>query len=68
MRVRVIKSFVGHLPDGRSMLGQLGDEFDLPDGTDWLKAGFVEPVGNPPAARAENAGSMKAKGRSRRGA
>lgn len=39
MRVRALKSFAG--PGGSYAPGQ---EFELPEGVDWLRAGFVVPV------------------------
>ena len=44
MRVRAVKAFggSGHRHD-------IGDEFDLPKGVDWLKAGLVEEI--KPAAK-----------------
>jgi hypothetical protein len=55
MKVRALKSFV----DGKFGRHSKGDEFELPEGCDWLNAGFVEPVGKeiesavkPPAQKA----------------
>lgn len=43
MRVRAIKSFGGVTAEGRFHVSA-GQELDLPDGADWLRAGLVEPV------------------------
>ena len=42
MQVRVVRSFA----DRRHGSYSQGDTVDLPDGVDWLDAGFVEPVGD----------------------
>ena len=44
MKVKCVRSFVGHAPNGRFYSPGMGDEFELPDGVDWLQAGFVVPV------------------------
>lgn len=43
MRVEVLKSFQGQI-DGRRYGGGMGDVIDIPEGTDWIRAGFVRPV------------------------
>lgn len=49
MQVRVLKSFVGHYgPDNKFISAGEGQEFELPEGVDWLKAGLVEPVKDQP--------------------
>ena len=40
MKVKVIRSFV----DGKYGSKGMNDIIDLPDGVDWLKAGFVIPI------------------------
>lgn len=62
MRVKCIRSFVGKAPDGRTYSPSMGDEFELPDGTDWLQAGFVEPL----KEQKETATQAKPKTRSKR--
>jgi len=44
MRVRAKVSFTGRTPDGVRHHHVAGDEFDLPQGVDWLRAGYVERV------------------------
>lgn len=44
MKVKAIKSFVGKGPDGIKYRQEAGDVFDLPEGTDWIKAGLVIPA------------------------
>jgi hypothetical protein len=39
MRVRALQPF-----SGMGLSVSEGDEFELPDGADWLRAGLVEPV------------------------
>lgn len=48
MLVRVVRSFVGKLPNGETFVGSMGAVVDLPPGTDWLAAGFVVPVEDGP--------------------
>lgn len=51
MRVKALKSFVG-AANGQKYRVTEGDEFDLPAGVDWLKAGLVveaNPPFDPPA-------------------
>lgn len=70
MRVRALTSFAG---SGFSV-GQ-GDEFDLPEGVDWLRAGLVEAIVEPPmntnehekavAEPSEKAVKPRARGRKR---
>ena len=43
MKVLVLRSFAGKF-EGVSHVHSEGDEFDMPDGTDWIKAGLVKPV------------------------
>lgn len=43
MKVRAVKSFGGSTADGRYHVSA-GDEFELPAGVDWLRAGLVVPV------------------------
>lgn len=43
MKVRAVIGFVG-IVAGQSRSVRDGEVFDLPDGVDWLKAGFVVPV------------------------
>lgn len=64
MRVRALKSFVGSDGNKRKYRIEVGQEFDLPDGTNWLSAGFVEPV---EIDNRETAISQAAKGRKKRG-
>ena len=47
MRVRATGSFVGIGPTGMKYRPKKGDEFDLPEGVDWLEAGLVEMVDQP---------------------
>lgn len=47
MRVRALTSFAG---SGFSV--GMGDEFDLPEGVDWLRAGFVEVIPEPAPEKA----------------
>lgn len=47
MKVKVIRSFVGHYEENgqlKSISAGMNDVIDLPEGVDWLRAGFVEPV------------------------
>lgn len=44
VKVKAIKSFVGKGPNGIKYRQEAGDVFDLPEGTDWIKAGLVAPV------------------------
>lgn len=44
IRVRVLRGFVGRDLNGKRVRGVVGDEFDLPPGVDWLRAGLVEAV------------------------
>jgi len=68
MKVIAIKSFVGTDGNGKKHRIQSGDELELPPGTDWLKAGLVEPVeGAPAPARRTKATSEKAVNREKRG-
>lgn len=66
MRVRALTSFAG---SGFSV-GQ-GDEFDLPEGVDWLRVGFVEVIEPEPEQEAavaetpEKAVKPRARGRKR---
>ncbi len=65
MRVRALTSFAG---SGFSV-GQ-GDEFDLPEGVDWLRAGLVEAIPEPEQEAAiaempEKAVKPRARGRKR---
>ncbi len=64
MRVKALKSFVGSDGNKRKYRIEVGQEFDLPDGTNWLSAGFVEPV---ETDNRETAISQAAKGRKKRG-
>lgn len=50
MRVRATKSFVGRDAQRKTLRIQAGDEFELPAGVDWLRAGLVVPLGNETAA------------------
>lgn len=43
MKVKAIVSFSARV-DGRSYSPAEGDVLDMPDGADWLTAGFVVPV------------------------
>lgn len=43
MQVRALVGFVG-IVNGQSRAVRAGEVFDLPDGVDWLTAGFVAPV------------------------
>jgi hypothetical protein len=42
-KVKVLKSFVAITPDGK-VRASAGDIIDMPEGVDWLPAGFVELV------------------------
>ena len=64
MKVRALKSFVGSDGNKRKYRIEVGQEFDLPPGTNWLEAGFVEPV---EIDLRETAVSQAAKGRKKRG-
>ena len=47
MKVRVLKSFVGHYEeDGqlKPISAGMNDVIELPEGVDWLRVGLVEPV------------------------
>jgi hypothetical protein len=44
MKVKAVKSFAGMAGNTKYRVSA-GDEFDLPAGTDWLKAGLVVPLG-----------------------
>lgn len=46
MKVRALNSFSDSVYGTRAA----GDEFELPDGADWLRAGLVEVVAEPEAA------------------
>lgn len=46
MRVRALVSFVGRVA-GDARTYRAGDEFDLPAGVDWLRAGLVAAVAGP---------------------
>lgn len=44
-KVKALTSFVGHYgADRKTMVVSAGDEFELPDGVDWVTCGFCEPV------------------------
>lgn len=43
MRVKAVKSFGGVTSEGRYHISE-GEEFELPEGVDWLRAGLVVPV------------------------
>lgn len=63
MKVRCIRPFVAKW-DGNTFHAALGQEFELPAGVDWLKAGFVEVVEQP--VKPETASSKTAKRRTTR--
>jgi len=44
MKVKAVKSFAGMAGNTKYRVSE-GEEFDLPAGTDWLKAGLVVPLG-----------------------
>lgn len=44
MKVRAIRSFVGKGPDGIKYRHEEGNIFELPEGSDWIRAGLVVPV------------------------
>lgn len=44
MKVQALKSFVGKGPNGIKYRQEAGDIFELPEGSDWIKAGLVAPV------------------------
>jgi hypothetical protein len=44
MKVRALISFVGYDQNRTKYRVQEGQEFDLPAGVDWLKAGLVEEI------------------------
>lgn len=46
VRVKALKSFAGQIGD-RGYTVHAGDEFDLPAGTDWIRAGLVRPLTPP---------------------
>ena len=63
MRVRALTSFAG---SGVSV--GMGDEFELPEGVDWLRAGLVEVIPEPEQEKAvaeppEKAVKPRARGR-----
>lgn len=41
MRAKVLRSFVSNQP---RMRASTGETIEVPDGVDWVKAGFVEPL------------------------
>ncbi len=47
MKVRALVAFAGTDAAGGSWYSQKGQEFELPAGVDWLKAGLVEAVEKP---------------------
>lgn len=64
MKVKALVSFVDGLYSGNHAAGEV---FDLPDGTDWLRAGLVEVVSEPeaepaPEPEAPKPSRKKAKG------
>lgn len=44
MRVKALRSFAGTAPSGSKYRVVEGEEFDLPEGVDWLNAGLVKVV------------------------
>jgi hypothetical protein len=59
-KVKVLRSFVAVTPDGK-VRASAGDIIDMPDGVDWLPAGFVElVVPEKPAADNTKLGTKKA--------
>jgi hypothetical protein len=59
-KVKVLRSFVAVTPDGK-VRASAGDIIDMPDGVDWLPAGFVELVEEEAAvAQVEEKPSTKA--------
>lgn len=44
VKVRAIKSFVGKGPDGIKYRANEGDVLEVPEGTDWIRAGLVVAV------------------------
>lgn len=44
MKVKAIRSFVGKGPDGIKYRAAVGDILELPDWSDWIRAGLVVPV------------------------
>ena len=73
MKVKVLKSFAGYHGEGadrKFISAGMNDIIELPEGTDWLKAGLVEPVkGEAESAAvkpAETAAKKPAKKRTRR--
>lgn len=52
-KVKALTSFVGHYgKDRATMVVSAGDEFDLPEGVDWLTCGFCEEIqAEPPKKR-----------------
>lgn len=61
MKVKVLISFVGFDGSGTKHRLNEGDEIELPFGTDWVKAGFVEPIeAEAPANRKKTAASKSA--------
>lgn len=61
MRVRAVRSFVARLSDGRTFRAVAGDEFELPGGVDWLRAGLVEEVADGPESAALEPGEKAVK-------
>lgn len=64
VRVRALKGFVGSDGNKKKYRVEAGQEFDLPQGTNWLSAGLVEAV---EVDQRETATSQVAKGRKKRG-
>ena len=45
MKVRVLKSFVGHYGEDNTFISAgMNDIIELPEGVDWLRVGLVEVV------------------------
>jgi hypothetical protein len=60
MKVKAVKSFAGMAGNTKYRVSA-GDEFDLPAGTDWLKAGLVVPLAGSTPAKASTPNKTAAK-------
>jgi len=56
MRVQAKKNFAAQVPGLGRFRAEVGDEFDLPAGVDWVEAGLVEPVSREPETAAVKPG------------
>lgn len=55
MKVKALVSFTGTDGEGVPFSAVAGDEFALPKGVDWLKAGLVEAVKEEPTTKRRTA-------------